>query len=1771
MKKFTLLLTLQLLAFVAFGQKNIVSAIRVKHNSNSTLDAMFKDYDVYKIDAHRFHEMALSDQDVLVDFNLGDDQQWSFHIQQDDIMATDYFLQTSAPLDPSEITEKKVKTFSGYVLEGKNLRLTLDDHFIYGYWQSGGDNFFIEPAYTLMPEAQEDWYIVYKTTDVIPNDDHTCGWKETNETRKHYEHTAKPPHTDKLLGNCYTVEIALAADYEMVQAMGSVTAVENFALGNINNVQTNYDDEFADELVFSVVTQWVSNCSSCDPWTSSNSSDALLDDFTDWGNNGGFGTTFDVASLWSDRNFSGSTIGLAWVGAVCTNISYNVLEHFNNNAANLRVLQAHELGHNFDAVHDAAGSGFIMAPSVNSSNTWSTLSQNDINSYVNAISGAGGCLSACSSIGPPVADFTANNTVGCTPLTVVYTDLSFGTVDSYLWIFEGGNPSSSTLANPVVTYNTAGSYDVTLTVTNSAGSDTRSINNYVVASTPPLAQFSASLIGPNQFVFNNFSSSYTSVIWDFGDGGGSTDVSPIYTYVQPGTYEVTLTVFNSCGSDVTTQFVEVLPPLDAAFTSDVTSGCAPLTVQFSDVSEGDVETRNWNFQGGFPATSTDANPVVTYSTPGTYSVTLTVSNALDQSIYVDAFYITVDGEPDADFDFTEINPLEFDFDNQSINAFSYFWEFGDGESSNTTNPTHIFSSPGTYDVTLTAFNDCGSTLSVQSVEALIPIAADFTVGAIDDNCAPFQVQFTDNSIGDVLEWNWEFEGGDPATSTEQNPIVTYSQVGTFDVSLTVINGGIQNQIIQENVINVAGLPDALFTLNYTVGDDLVDFVNASTDATQYEWDFGNGTTSTDPNPEATYTEEGIYTIEMIAHNDCGSDTMSQEVEIVFPPAVDIDFSAITDCLPAEFTFQALPQGDAYSYEWIFEGGTPSQSDEANPTITYNAKGSYSVELTVTNAAGATTMTLNDVIVTHDAPTADFTAQNTLGTGVTTFENNSQDADTFSWNFGDGMTSDEENPEHTYTEEGTYIATLEVSNDCGTDITQTEITVVFPPHASMNAQSSGGCVPTVVDFEAYPQDASFTYEWSFEGGNPATSSEMLPQIEYQTAGSYSVMLIVINTAGADTITMDNIVVVLDQPQSGFTIENTLGSGMASFQNDSQNADSYTWNFGDGNTSDMESPTHQYSVEGTYTIELVAHNDCGNDTTTQEVTILFPPEAAFNMNTNTGCMPLTVSFIASDQDDGNTYAWTFPGGMPDTSNEANPEVVYEDSGIYDVQLIVTNAAGADTLVMDDTIEILEEPGASFSSNNTLGEGLTTFMNSSQNADNYEWNFGDGSTSDMATPTHEYAMNGTYTVTLIASNDCGSDTMTQEVEILFAPVATFEVDDNVGCAPLEALFAASPHGDGYSYAWTFPGGNPASSDVAAPRVVYDEAGEFDVELIVTNAAGADTLYATAVVEAMGVPEAMYTYIQNGNQVDFTPMTIDGVDYSWDFGDGESSTEDFPSHTYGTTGTFDVVLTIAGMCGQSQIAQTVEISEFMPFASFTYSTSAGCAPLTVEYTSTSTMVDSLYWEFPGGIPATSSDANPTVVYNDAGTYDVTLSVFNGFGDAMVFESGAVEINDIPEANMMYDLQADSLTVQNTSTNAESVSWDFGDGTTFEGDDYTHVYTENGTYTVTMVATNECGNDTVAFEVIVMVSSIGDHEELNGIKVFPNPSQGIFYIDMQGHSNQEVHVVLYNLLGESINIQVEVAEGSTYEVHTNRLPKGVYLLHLEQEGKVLVKRILIQ
>jgi len=432
--------------------------------------------------------------------------------------------------------------------------------------------------------------------------------------------------------------------------------------------------------------------------------------------------------------------------------------------------------------------------------------------------------------------------------------------------------------------------------------------------------------------------------WDFDDGGNSTQRNPTYTFDEEGSYDVELQVENDEGRDDIRMEIVVsgsgVSEPEASFSFSPSEPVAGQSVQFTDTSTGGAaDSWEWDFDDG--TNSSARNPTHSFDAEGSYEVTLTVSNSAGSSDAREQVEVEEgQGEPEASFSYSPAQPavgqaVRFTDTSGGGDPESWEWDFDDGDASSAQNPSHSFSEEGTYEVRLTVENAAGSSDAVEE----ITIATNETKPQANFSFSPTNpevgqtVRFTDTSGGgDPESWQWDFDDGD--SSKAANPTHSFSEEGSYEVTLQVGNSAGSSDAVKEvTVAMTEEPPNANFS--YSPSDPVVGQTVRFTDtsgggaAEYWEWSFGDGGESTEQNPTNAYDEAHSYTVSLRVVNSEGSDTASKSVkveigpilkEITFIPAAslaagaagsffqtDVDIENGDDVL-ATFAFLWLPRG-----------------------------------------------------------------------------------------------------------------------------------------------------------------------------------------------------------------------------------------------------------------------------------------------------------------------------------------------------------------------------------------------------------------------------------------------------------------------------------------------------------------------------------------------------------------------------------------------------------------------------------------------------------------------------------------------------------------------------------------------------------------------------------------------------------------------------------------------------------------------------------------------
>lgn len=820
----------------------------------------------------------------------------------------------------------------------------------------------------------------------------------------------------------------------------------------------------------------------------------------------------------------------------------------------------------------------------------------------------------------PDADFRFNTSRVEAGQPVTFTDRSTGEPSEWQWSFGDGSGG----AGPTIThvYRTAGTYEVTLTVSNDQGSATSSPALITVFDKvePPIAAIGGgqATAGVGQVVgwFNRSSGNVTTLQWTFGDGTSASGPVVQHAWTRPGSYTVTLVVSNSAGSNSATAAItinEVASPPVSRFTVSQTNAEEGQALRFQSLSINNPTQLSWDFGDG----STASGSAVThaFARAGTYIVGLRATNAAGSDLATQQISVVAQlPAPVAAFSFSPATitmsiPVVFTDESSGGTPTAWSWDFGDGTAVVAQrNPTHLFERVGSYVVRLSATNARGSSVAQRTVTVL-PAApeAAFTYTPIAP-LAGARVDFVDTSTGGApTAWLWNF--GDGGTSTLRNPSHTFSDNGTYDVRLTVTNATGPSFVVRRVEVSPPA-PQASFTYTPTAPTTAtpVAFRNTSTGgaASTIVWDFGDGTpTSTTPNPSHTYTAAGAYTVRLTAGNITGTSNATVRIVVTVPAA---SFTVSSPVLVgAAATFTNTSTGGPFSaVAWDFGDSSPV-STSTNATHAFAAAGSYNVRLTVTNGGGSASTTVLVTVVTPIV--ADFTVSTPrIALQAITFTNITAGGPftSLDWDFGDGATATGATVGHTYAAGGSFNVRLRaVATTGATDEHTVAITVAPPvPVAAFSAAIEPSVLRTLTFDSAGSVGGPFTsITWDFGHAAPNnTATGAVVTHTFPAGTSFVVRLTLTNVTGTGTTTRTISIV---NPVAAFSVTTPATPAYTRVFDSAPSTGgpfvTISWDFGDSTTGTGAAPTHTYAAAGTYPVTLTVTNAAGSASVTTSVTI------------------------------------------------------------------------------------------------------------------------------------------------------------------------------------------------------------------------------------------------------------------------------------------------------------------------------------------------------------------------------------------------------------------------------------------------------------------------------------------------------------------------------------------------------------------------------------------
>ena len=1231
----------------------------------------------------------------------------------------------------------------------------------------------------------------------------------------------------------------------------------------------------------------------------------------------------------------------------------------------------------------------------------------------------------------PVANFSSNTTQGCAALSVSFKDISTGSPRFWNWDF--GNGQLSNQQNPNTVYYNPGTYAVSLVVRNADGTNGVTKTNYITVDPAPQADFTSDYTItclPSVIQFKDLSQPVSGTItkweWDFGDGSAaSTLTSPAHTYTATGFYNVTLKVTSSTGCvNVNTKgrYIRVLEGIKAAFIDSVSRVCQPpFNATFSNQTSGPgTIAYNWSFGNG--GTSTATNPATTYSSPGTYTVKLSAKSDLGCSDSVQRSVVI--GSTATSFtsaDSACLNSAVVLRNTSSTAPASSVWNFGDGTGSQQTNPTKTYTVPGTYQIKLVNTYSTCTDSATRTIRIPALPAADFTSTNAAVACrAPLNVNFRDQSAG-ATQWSWNF--GDGSTSTQQNPSHNYTAAGEYTVTLAITNAsGCQNSVsktgfvkVTRPTVSIGNAPTggcAPFTFStYPV-------VNAVDGLASVLWDFGEaGATSTLQNPSYTYNNLGNFTVKLRITTQGGcTDSVTLPNAVVTGTKTTVDFTSnrVQSCVDSviNFTNTSAPLA---SVLWDFGDGTTSTA--ANPSHSYKLIGKYDVTLTNTNN-GCPSTVKKPQYVTVLPPIAAFSYKTDCVTQLSVFFTDESSIDTnmpvsYLWQFGDAAnsTSTQKNPTFTYAAAGNYTVKLTVTNGGCTNTLVQQISLNFNSANFTITPADTVCKHTNVRLlcDAFIYQRIDLYEWKQDNG-PFLGGFPDRYYMLDTNGTYKFTLAIRDKSGCKD-TVSKFVTVIGAT-ARFTAVNPVGCRNTTVTfNDASTPKAdivkWTFNFGDGTTQSYTAPpfTHLYKDTGSYTVSLTIQDKkgCGDTYTVGNIVRITKPVVNFKTDKTVSCPGSTLQFTDSTTGlQPLRYAWSFGDGG--TSSLQNPSHAYpRKDTAYSVSLRVQDSTGcADSLTRVRYVQVRVPTSASSIRDSTsiCPPLATKFYNQSKNYESLTWDFGDGTGSALDSPTHFYGTYGSFTAKLYVTGFGGCVDSSEHTISVYNPYATsIQYTPLAACNSLLVDFTLQPPSN-LTYTFYFGDGTAdttkklsfqhfySSSNFYQPYIILSDDSKCDVAVggqNVIKVIGADPLFSPDKKSFCDSGTVYFTNYTIGND----PVTA----YKWTFGDGSTSSDKDPIHTFMSPGKYVVSLSVTTQSGCSKsIDDTIRV--YKTPAPLIIADSTVCINSSLLFRAQLAATDTavvLAWNFGNG--TTSSVVNPAVKYDKEGKYAVSLTVTNSLG----------------------------------------------------------------------------------------------------------------------------------------------------------------------------------
>jgi gliding motility-associated-like protein len=1073
----------------------------------------------------------------------------------------------------------------------------------------------------------------------------------------------------------------------------------------------------------------------------------------------------------------------------------------------------------------------------------------------------------------------------------------------------------------------------------------------------------------------------------------------------------------------------------AAFTMNTKFGCGFREVRFINKSKGD-DTYEWNFGNGDPIVTNVRDPQVIYNGPGNYTVRLTINkDEANESIHTETITIYPRPLPEIDDLNHGCEPLDATLvsigNPVSINGVTggteqyYTWNLTGLAAHHSLNQTTSIPNlqGGQYRVNLsvTDANGCNSNNpNIVTLNVFENPTANFEYTKAD-NCNPSPTTFTDLSVvgdSEIEAYEWTVKRGLNTiyTGNDNSPFAfdfTPHGPGNYVVTLrTRSENGCWSEPYTETItFNTNNTSDFSVENFYCLGETIELSANTSAGVFSLNWEINGTNVSTAQSHDFMPGNAGNYQIKLsVLFNDGCIIETTKDVEVDDLPN-DFNYNSQYNCAPAnnftvnfsapENTLQEYP---ITTYEWyrvigITETliGTGKEFQyifsSTSPQIKLYMESSNGCSKTITKELDLQNPSVG-IIISGDN-TGCFDGGKTINFQAD-FSTQYAPAVAYQWNFGDGQTGSGQNVSHNYTSAGSYNVSVTVTDDNGCIFNTTlngAVQLADQPTISAVVvnQSANKCFNDIIELEIYySAGTDYLSITSPEGEvvieNPGTSPytyEYIPVdvgiINFEViAGQYGCL--------SAPYSVNNI--EINGPKAQFsTSPSTVCNEplIVNFNNTSTYSDpdtEFIWNFGDGETSTIISPSHTFSTSGNYTVELTAINPntgCSHTYTDTINVYSFNDESGIiGADITAGCAPLEVNFTQdilsrlSPNYPVEAIRWDFENnGTIDTTTSVSASLnfTYTTPGAYSVRIIIVSPGNCDYEYIEENLISASGPIVDFDYNPKpacFGEEINFNGNVSKpgfdtadpSLNTYSWDFGDGiTTSNTLTPTHIYTKDSTYTVSLEVTDENGCTTLQEKpglIEIIeFEPRFEIAGQGAIFCNNTNIEFQNTSSGDIARYYWDLNGDGTFDLETTSGQNVnyeYPSAGTYNIRLMAEATNGCTKIHE----QSIEIINATASFSASKTNIGCAPANAyfspsanyeDVVSYYWDFGDGSTSNLREPVNRYQIPGSYTVSLTIefVGGCSRTTTRNNY-IKVDGAYGVLEYDTIPGCAPYEVN-----------------------------------------------------------------------------------------------------------------------------------------------------------------------------------------------------------------------------------